>query len=141
MGISRLLTDVKRWALCEDRIAAVILVGSYARGEARPDSDVDFVIITQHARSYVSAPQFTSQFGVCIRKSIEQYGKVVSIRACYQGGLEVEYGMAELDWASLPLDVGTRRVLEDGYIILADKQRVFDEVTRVISPRDPRHLK
>lgn len=46
----RFLAELANWAASRDVVVAVALVGSYARGEARPDSDVDVVISTNDPR-------------------------------------------------------------------------------------------
>ena len=40
------LTEVVAWASKQDSVIGVSLVGSYAHGQARPDSDVDLVILS-----------------------------------------------------------------------------------------------
>ena len=42
---SDFLDSLRDWAAHQPTIAGVALVGSYARGEARPDSDSDVVLL------------------------------------------------------------------------------------------------
>ena len=49
-----------------------------------------------------------------------EYGVVRALRVFYEDGLEVEFGLNPLQWASVPLDAGTRRVISDGMCILFD---------------------
>jgi len=35
------IEKVRQWACAEDKISALALVGSHARQQARPDSDID----------------------------------------------------------------------------------------------------
>jgi hypothetical protein len=53
---------------------------------------------------------------------------VTSLRVWYADGLEVEFGIADRDWASAPLDAGTRRVLEEGLVVLFDRGSAFGGV-------------
>jgi hypothetical protein len=48
----------------------------------------------------------------------------------------VEFGIAMPSWISLPLDAGTRRVLEDGYQVIMDKKGFFsnDQIPAQKSP-------
>jgi predicted nucleotidyltransferase len=41
-----LLERLRLWASQKDDVRALLLVGSFARGEARPESDVDIVLLT-----------------------------------------------------------------------------------------------
>ncbi len=55
------------------------------------------------------------------RLQVEDYGPVISVRAWYRGGPEVEYGIAGPTWLSQPLDKGTRQVLSGGTVILYER--------------------
>jgi hypothetical protein len=46
----------------------------------------------------------------------------VSVRVWYLDGLEVEYGITDEDWASTPLDEGTRQVIADGMVVLFEQE-------------------
>ena len=48
--VERLLRQVVAWAAEQDEVQAVVLVGSYARGDARADSDVDLVLLVEDPR-------------------------------------------------------------------------------------------
>lgn len=45
MGKQELLSEIKRRVLLEEPDAEIILYGSYARGDNRPDSDLDLLIL------------------------------------------------------------------------------------------------
>ncbi len=55
-------------------------------------------------------------------------GRVTSLRVWYADGLEVEFAIADRAWASAPLDAGTRRVIEDGCVVLFDRGLAFSGV-------------
>lgn len=48
----QLIADFKKsmQGLYGDRLSNIILYGSYARGEARPDSDIDFLVVLNDAK-------------------------------------------------------------------------------------------
>lgn len=115
------LVDVKQWAEALPDITAVLLVGSYARGSARVDSDVDLVILTTNPQQYVASVSFAEHFGTVLKSETEDWGRVISQRIWYQNGLEVEFGFALPDWASRPLDEGTRNVISNGAQIVFDR--------------------
>lgn len=81
------------WASDQSAVQAVALVGSYARGEARDDSDIDLVILTDQPQKYLEDSRWTERFGTVENHQTEDYGKLTSVRVWYQNRLEVEYGI------------------------------------------------
>ena len=122
--IAALLDAVARWAAADPRIAAVLLVGSHARGAARADSDVDLVVLCDEPDAFVSDRSWVTTFGVARAQRVEEWGRVRSVRVRYAGGPEVEFGFASPTWAALPLDAGSERVLRDGYRVVFDRTGV-----------------
>src|SRR4030095_13921592 len=82
------------WVSGQSDVQGIALVGSYARGAARDDSDIDFVILTDQPRKYLDDNQWIERFGVVEKQQTEDYGKLTSVRVWYQDGAEVEYGIA-----------------------------------------------
>jgi predicted nucleotidyltransferase len=118
---ARFLEQLRAWTEPREDVRALIVVGSVARGDARPDSDVDVVLLTTHPARYLENVQWVSDFGAAPRVELEYYGKVTSVRAAYGDGLEVEFAIAAADWASAPLDAGTEAVARDGIVVLLDR--------------------
>jgi len=116
--VERFLEQVAAWAGKEVGVETVLLVGSYARGAATPASDIDLVLLVTDPRSYLEDPGWAGAFGAVERSTVEDWGKVSSLRAWYADGPEVEFGFATPDWMASPLDDGTRKVLEDGFRVL-----------------------
>jgi len=125
MTIWSFLDKVKRYAEENDMINAVVLVGSYARGEEREDSDVDLTIISTTPKLLIEDAEFVNDFGKVTKVQKENYGMVTSIRAWYEDGMEVEFGVTSPLWISKPLDEGTLKVLKDGYRVVLDKRNYF----------------
>lgn len=117
----RFLQNVRDWAGSKNDIRGILLVGSYARGTQRPDSDVDLVILAQSPDLYLKDPSFVRRFGAVERTTVEDWGRVKSLRVFYRDGLEVEFGLARPDWAKKPLDAGTEKVLADGARVILDR--------------------
>lgn len=120
------IEEVKIWADGNSEIEAVILVGSYAQNRNRPTSDIDLCILSSRKSDLITQTDWLQQFGNIQRKRTEYYGAVTSIRVWYIEGFEVEFGIADLSWISLPLDAGTKRVLSDGFAIITDKKNNFN---------------
>ena len=121
MELQHFLAAIKAWAEDQPDIQGVLLVGSHARGTARPDSDVDLVVLTTSPERYLDSISFAEKFGPVSKWAKEDWGAVTSMRVWYQHGLEVEYGIALPAWAALPLDPGTHQVISDGMQIIFDR--------------------
>lgn len=113
--ITKFLKELSDWAACRPDVRAVYLVGSYARRQARPDSDIDLVILTGQPGAYLQDTSWTGQFGRVLRQQQEDYGRLISLRVWYADGGEVEYGFSTPDWIAEPLDEGTAHVLAGGF--------------------------
>src|SRR3954447_7942599 len=50
--VENVIARVTRWAADRDDILGLLLVGSYARNAARPDSDLDLVVLTNETGRY-----------------------------------------------------------------------------------------
>jgi predicted nucleotidyltransferase len=119
--IEQFLSSVERWASAQPDIVAVALLGSHARGTAKPTSDVDLVILTSRPQRYLQATEWAKTFGPVARQSIEDWGKVTSLRVWYEDGKEVEFGITTPEWVAHPIDAGTWSVISDGIRILFDR--------------------
>lgn len=128
-----LLVKLHHWAMPQPDIVAVMLVGSHARNAARPDSDVDVIILTTQPQRYTEDTAWMGILGETIRYSHEDWGAVHGIRAFYADGLEVEYGITTPAWAATaPVDPGTRRVIADGARIIYDPSGLGAALIRAV---------
>ena len=126
LKVDNFLSTIILWATKQKDIHAILLVGSHARGNAMPTSDIDLCILVDNPNIYLSDQLWAEQFGAIKKQQIEYYGNVTSLRIQYQNSFEVEYSFTTLDWASIPVDTGTRQVIKDGAKILYDpKHRLF----------------
>jgi predicted nucleotidyltransferase len=122
IAVRRFVTSFTEWASQRDDILAVLLVGSQARGTATPSSDVDLVIVAVRPEEYLRDHGWTNTFGQPTRNAVEAYGKLMSIRAWYDSGLQVEFGFGDATW---PFDPGSQAVMADGKKVLLDRNRFF----------------
>lgn len=120
--------ELKEYARNTSHIESIIIVGSYVRGTNKENSDLDIVIITSNKSGMIANQDFTKNLGKVYKQQIEYYGACTSIRVWYKDGKEVEFGIVEPSWISMPLDTGTYKVLSDGYKIIIDKKRNFEDL-------------
>jgi predicted nucleotidyltransferase len=116
------IRKVTSWANSNVKIDALALVGSHARNKARIDSDIDFILICGDMMDFLCDLSWVSLFGDVKTQKIENWGLVTSIRVFYTDGKEVEFSIAPVKWAELPVDSGTYRVVCGGMLILDDKK-------------------
>jgi hypothetical protein len=102
-------------------VVALALVGSWVRGEARADSDVDLVLLTHDPARYTAADDWALALGAPGVTRTASWGAITERRIVLPSGLEVEVGVGRPSWASTaPLDAGTARVVADGLRALHD---------------------
>ena len=118
---SDFLERLRGWVEPRQDVRALVIVGSVARGDARPDSDVDVVLLTTSPAHYLERTDWVSAFGAAQAGELEDYGNVTSVRAFYSDGLEVEFAIAPVDWASAPFDSGSEDVARHGILVLLDR--------------------
>lgn len=128
MSVSSFLEEFSKWAAGRPDVVAAALVGSQARSNATPSSDVDLVILCE-APDDMLAGDWPLMFGEVESRSIEDYGALRSLRVYYRGGIEVEFGVARPSWAKVPLDAGTQVVLANGARILHDPGQLLQVAT------------
>jgi len=123
--IEQFLQEITNWAFLRSDILVLAVVGSYARGAATTSSDLDLVIISTSPAQYLQNTDWVRQFGDVSKQQVEDYGLLTSLRVWYTDGSEVEFGMTDERWAALPLDEGSRRVIEDGMRVLFEKDHIL----------------
>lgn len=101
-------------------ILAIILCGSYARGEQDDDSDIDIMIVTEDKGKWLENDGWTAEILRADSITREKWGIVETFR-CFAGETELEINIAPAEWIALSEDKGTRQVLESGYSIIYDK--------------------
>ena len=126
------LEKVRQWACAEDKISALALVGSHARQQARPDSDIDFVIISDDVAQFEKDISWINQFGTIKSQTKEKWGIVTAIRVFYTDGQEIEFGLASKSWAGIPADAGTERVVTNGIVILKDPDKSLEKLKMAV---------
>jgi predicted nucleotidyltransferase len=119
--VEAVLGRLVRWAGRRDGVRALALIGSWAYGAPREDSDVDVVLLTEAPSDYIEREDWLSEVGAVRLVQTVDWGAITERRFALASGLEVELGVGSPSWASLdPLDAGTRRVASDGMRVLYD---------------------
>jgi uncharacterized protein len=128
-----IIQNVVEWARAQAGLVALGLVGSHARGAAREDSDLDFLLLVEAPGSYLADMRWVSAFGFPARTRVETWGKVTSLRVWYAEGPEVEFGLAPLDWGSKPADPGDAEVVGEGIVVLFERDEILSERVRAFT--------
>lgn len=128
MDAARLIAAVTKWSQRDPRVIAAGLCGSYARGDAGPDSDVDFCILTPDPGALLDDQSWIYGLGAgaSITGAIEDYNLVQSVRVFY-GATEAEFGITDQSWAEVPVDAETASVINDGLRPLYDPERRLEK--------------
>ena len=128
MNANELIAKVTIWSESDDRVLAAGLCGSHARGEARPDSDIDFCILTADPGALLEDRSWIYSLGAEARVTgaVEDYNLVQSIRVLYDA-TEAEFGITNQAWAELPIDRETAGVVNNGLRILYDPERLLEK--------------
>lgn len=119
--VERLIGAVREWSGGRPDVRAVGLVGSWARGEASAESDVDLVLLAEDPAAYTESDEWARELGAADVVATRAWGVVVERRLLLPAGLEVDVAVGELSWAATaPLDEGTARVAGAGLVALHD---------------------
>ncbi len=151
--VRTLLAGVRAWAAERPDVVAVALVGSWARGDARPESDVDLLLIVRDVAGYLAFPGWLAAFGQPGDTAREAVGGVTALRVWYADGPEVEFAVTTPAWCETePVDPGTAAVVQDGLVAVFDPvgvlARLIDTVGQEqsvaanptpVTPSPPRH--
>ena len=117
--VSLLLVMLRDWAKRRPGVVAVGLAGSWARGEARMDSDVDIALVTEDLEPYLAGHEWIRELGGVRIVQSRRWGPMMERRFVTPSGLEVEMGVGLPSWLD-PADEGVRRTVEDGVSVVYD---------------------
>jgi predicted nucleotidyltransferase len=130
MDITAIEKKLIGWASDQPDIVGIALVGSYARHTATKESDIDVIILTSEVGRYFQNQRWAEQFGNVKLIREEDWGKVRTLRIFYQESIEIEFNFTTVDWAALPPDPGTYKVVTDGMQILLDSAGLLISLAR-----------
>ena len=114
---------LREWSKGRTDVVAVVMVGSWAGGDTRMDSDVDVVLLTEDQKPYLEGEAWLHELGGVRLVQTRRWGPLTERRFALSSGLEVEVGVAPAYWASTdPVDGGTRRVVTGGAAVIYDPE-------------------
>jgi hypothetical protein len=132
-----LLDLVVAWAKRRSDIVGVALVGSWARGNARPTSDIDLMLLTPDPEAFRSSSAWLDEIdwaalGASMKSSRDvPYGAAWSRHVELDEGTSVEFSFARPNWASTsPCDPGTRAVVSRGCRVLHDPTGILQRLVQ-----------
>jgi predicted nucleotidyltransferase len=132
--VEALIGTIRAWVRGRSDVLAAAMVGSWARGEARMDSDVDVVLLTEDAAPFIDADGWARELGAVSIIRTQRWGVLTERRLALKSGLVVDVGLAAPSWASTsPLDPGTVRVVAGGLVPLHDPRRLLDELVVAVA--------
>jgi uncharacterized protein len=132
--VERFLAALVTFAAARDDVRAVALVGSYARGVARPDSDVDVVVLTTDPDTYLDGCDWLKALPGASLLATRRWGALTERRLVLASGTEVDLGVARPSWASTsPVDIGTAHVVRDGLVAVHDPDGLLAHVLAAVS--------
>jgi uncharacterized protein len=133
--VDSILAHVVQWAVNRADIQAVVLVGSWARGTARLDSDIDLMLLTPYPKRFQDSEKWINEINwQALGYEIngwedKEYGVIWSRHVYLQDGTEIEFSFGAPSWASTqPIDEGTCRVIRDGCCVLYDPKSLISEL-------------
>jgi uncharacterized protein len=138
-SVNLILAEVTQWASRRTDIVAAALVGSWARGAARLDSDIDLMFLAANPASFRQDEKWTNEIQwAVIDAEIDawedkDYGVIWSrhlyLNSYLDREIEVEFSFGLPCWASVhPIDAGTLRVVSDGCRILYDPEKLLSNL-------------
>jgi uncharacterized protein len=119
--VSEVLRAASEWAVADEGIRAVGVVGSWARGDAHDGSDVDLVVLAEHPGLLIEDRSWYPRFGDVELVGGGWFGVLAARRLRRSSGLEIDVGIVPLSWAATdPVDPGTAHIVGDGLSVLSD---------------------
>ena len=136
--VDEILKLIVEFAESNDMVLAAGLCGSWAKGDARADSDIDLIIIVENKLRFKRKDWIEKlDFGKINEKvesfGDEVYGQVWSRRVSLIGKIEIEFSFAEKTWADTKnLDEGTYKVVSEGFNIIFDPQLILKRLVEKV---------
>jgi len=131
---------VGEWVARTENLRALALLGSWARDEATPQSDLDLLVLAMKPGRYCGERPPLAAIGLAgagyqlINRQRVQYGVVTSQVLTLDPEAELELSFAGREWAELAgTDPGTASVIRRGFRILVDKDGMLRRAAAAVA--------
>lgn len=136
-AVAHAVRRVLAWADARSDVSAVALVGSWARGTGRADSDVDVVVLADDPTALVAGENLPTALGALALLGETRFGVLLAVRLAMPHDVELELGIAPPSWAATtPVDAGTARVVAGGMAILRDPDGLLAALSAAVRARE-----
>lgn len=133
MELNEILKKISAWVDTKEFIRGAAVVGSHAKGTAKPDSDIDIVLLTKGSQlehrnntSWLDEIDLSELGFNRDRYEDHDYGDNMARHVFYSPFLEIEFGFVPVEWASSsPVRESTRSIVAPAMIIISDKDQHF----------------
>lgn len=123
------VTKLENWSAKQKEVKGAAIVGSWARGSARPDSDIDVILITTRPDDLLNKQEWLGEFGTAEKIEREDWGLVQSLRVFYADKQEIEFGITTEQWTSQEeIKHGTGEIILDGIVVVYDPHKLLEKV-------------
>ena len=136
--LDEILNLMLEFAKDYSEVLAFGLCGSWARGTAKSDSDIDLSILVKDKLRFKKTDWIKELELEKINKKVEYfqdnvYGQVWSRHVFLNNKTEIEFSFADKSWADTEnLDEGTRKVVSDGFKIIYDPQLILKKLVEKV---------
>jgi len=135
MNMDKFLSLLTQWANTDNNIISAVIVGSVARNEARPDSDIDVLIITNEIERYSKDLAWLNNFKRYESIRFEVWGPVHCIRVFFDE-CEAEFNFVKPFWAGIPVDPETAKVVSGGITLIKDTNNLVMKLISAVEKND-----
>ena len=137
--LDEVLEPVAAWARSRSDVSGLAVVGSWASGTPRPDSDIDLMLLVPEPQGFRSDQRWPAEIPWSERRVVDwrdvQYGRAWSRHVRLDPHTEIEFTFCEPSWAAInPVDPGTTTVVAQGCRVLVDKAQLFKNLLAAVSP-------
>jgi predicted nucleotidyltransferase len=138
--VNAVMAVVADWAIERDDIGAMAMLGSWVRGNPRPDSDLDLLLLSDLAPDYQRCGMWLTEIdfqsaGFRLRSNESAiYGVVWSHHVYLLPAAEVELTFAKCSWSNTdPIDTGTRVIVKDAFRIIFDRDGILAKLVGAVN--------
>jgi len=137
--LDEVLEPVAAWARSRSDVSGLAVVGSWASGTPRPDSDIDLMLLVPEPQGFRSDQRWPAEIPWSERRVVDwrdvQYGKAWSRHVRLEPPCELEFTFCAPSWAqTCPVDPGTFAAVSGGCRVLLDKAGLFEGLLTATSP-------